>query len=77
MPAPELEAYLRETETTLIFLPHLKPEEQFLIEALGELCPRLTDAGSPADELLILWNRPPGAGETDGCDAVARWSVTW
>lgn len=77
MPAPELEAYLRETETTLIFLPHLKPEEQFLIEALAELCPRLTDVGSPADELLMLWNRPPGAGETDGCDAVARWSVTW
>ena len=74
----ELQEYLDENGTTMIFLPHLKPEESHLIGTLTEMCAGLTDAGSSIDdELLMLWNRPPGPGESDGCDAVARWSATW
>jgi hypothetical protein len=73
----ELRKYLDENGTTMIFLPHFKPEEFHLIGTLTEMCTGLTDAGSFDDELLMLWNRPPGPGEANGCDAVARWSATW
>jgi hypothetical protein len=75
--ADELTEYLREGGAMMIFLPHLKPEEVLLGSPLAELCASLTDAGSPADDMLVLWTRPPGSGESDACGAVERWRATW
>lgn len=73
----DLRQYLADERVTVIFLPHLKPEEGRFGERLTELCAELTDGGSPTDEVLVLWNRLPGPGEANGCVAVARWRATW
>jgi hypothetical protein len=75
--APRLRQYLEENGATMIFLPHIKPEEFYLVGTLSAMCADLTDAGSFDDALLMLWTRPPEAGEANGCDAVERWRATW
>jgi hypothetical protein len=75
--ATDLRRYLDDHGTTMIFLPHFKPEEVYLADALSEMCGGLTDAESFDDALLMLWTRPPKEGESNGCDAVARWRATW
>lgn len=77
LPADSLAGYLRGRNVGMIFLPHLRSDEVELVEPLAELCASLTDAGSTMDEQLILFVRPPEAGEQNGCDAIARWRATW
>jgi MFS family permease len=73
----DLASYLREREVAMIFLPHLRLDEQEFGEALAEICASLTDARSPEDEVLMLFVRPAADGEQNACDAVARWRATW
>jgi len=75
--ANSLREYLRATAPAAIFLPHLKDEEKLLGAPLAGMCAELTDAGAPSDTILMLWVRPPNAGEQNGCDAITRWRTTW
>ena len=76
--APDrLAAYLRDRGAAMIFLPHLRYDERSFAAPLAAICASLTDAGSPADDMLMLFVRPPRAGEQTGCAAVARWEATW
>jgi hypothetical protein len=77
LPPDELATYWRERQADVVYLPHLKPEEQLLGASLAALCANLTDAGAPSEDQLILWTRPPAPGESDACAAVARWRATW
>ncbi|HUF31551.1 MAG TPA: hypothetical protein VMM77_12940 [Gemmatimonadaceae bacterium] len=72
-----LSEYLRQSQTTTIFLPHQKIEEWVLGPALAALCSEFTDARIGDGELLVLHARPPATGESDGCAAVERWRATW
>ncbi len=73
----EFADYLRRSETTLIFLPHLKIDEPALGPALAANCRELTDTGTGDDDLLLLFVRPPGAAESNACAAVDRWRASW
>jgi 4-amino-4-deoxy-L-arabinose transferase-like glycosyltransferase len=77
LPSDSLAGYLRGRGVPLIFLPHLKNDEEELGEPLAEICASLTDAGSTGDDMLILHVRPPSVGEQNACAAVARWQATW
>jgi 4-amino-4-deoxy-L-arabinose transferase-like glycosyltransferase len=77
LPADSLAGYLRARNVAMIFLPHLRSDEVELGEPLAELCASLTDAGSAAEEQLILFVRPPDADEQNACTAIARWRATW
>jgi MFS family permease len=77
MEPEEFADYLRQSETTFIFMPHLKSDEWVLGPALAANCMELTDAGTGDDELLLLFARPPGAAESNACAAVERWRATW
>ena len=77
LPSDSLAGYLQRRDVDVIFLPHLKNDEEELGEPLEELCGSLTDVGSPNDETLILRVRPPETGERNACGAVARWRATW
>jgi MFS family permease len=77
MEPEEFADYLRQSETTLIFMPHLKIDEWVLGPALAANCAELTDTGTGDDELLLLFARPPGATESNACAAVERWRATW
>lgn len=75
--AAELERALQEADVRILFLPHLKPEEESLVVPLQGLCPRLTAVTAPYPHQLVLRARPPRPGEADGCFAVERWRETW
>jgi hypothetical protein len=77
LPSDSLAAYLRGRGVPLIFLPHLKNDEEELGDPLAEICASLTDVGSTGDDMLILHVRPPSVGEQNACAAVARWQATW
>ncbi len=73
----EFADYLRRLETTLIFLPHLKTDEEDLGPSLAANCLELTDAGTGDDDLLLLFVRAPDSTESNACAAVERWRATW